>query len=202
MLAKQCWRIWDKPESLCAQILKAKYFANTTILEAKPKSGMSYTWRSILRGLEIMKLGMIWRVGDGRNLKIWSEPWIPREISRRPVTPKRGNILTDVDELIDPSTGTWDLVLVKDIFWEEDATVILTLLVHEGKENTLAWHYDEHGVFSVKSAYKVCRDELIRRRENDKGQGGSSQAVELIWDGIWKMKCPNKIKHFCLAPSA
>jgi hypothetical protein len=74
MLAKQCWRIWDKPESLCAQILKAKYFANTTILEAKPKSGMSYTWRSILRGLEIMKLGMIWRVGDGRNLKIWSDP--------------------------------------------------------------------------------------------------------------------------------
>jgi hypothetical protein len=87
-------------------------------------------------------------------------------------------------------------VLVKDIFWEKDATVILVLLVHEGKENTLAWHCDEHSVFSVKSAYKVCRDELIRRRENDKGQGGSSQAVELIWDGIWKMKCPNKIKHF------
>jgi hypothetical protein len=30
---------------------------------------MSYTWRSILKGLDVMKLGIIWRVGDGRNLK-------------------------------------------------------------------------------------------------------------------------------------
>jgi hypothetical protein len=46
--------------------------------------------------------------------------------------------------------------LVKDIFWEEDATIILAMSVHEGRENVLAWHYDEHGIFSVKSAYKVC----------------------------------------------
>lgn len=135
-------------------------------------------------------------MGDDGNLKIWSDPWIPREVSRRPITPKRGSILTNVDELIDPTTGTWDSVLVKDIFWEEDATIILAMSVHEGRENALAWHYDKHGIFSVKSAYKVCRDELIRRRENGRGQGGCSQAAELIWDRIWKMKCPNKIKHF------
>jgi hypothetical protein len=87
-LAKQCWRLWSRPESLCAKILKAKYYANSSVLEAKPKRGMSYTWRSILRGLEVMKMGMIWRVGDGRNLKIWFDPWIPRELSRRPITPR------------------------------------------------------------------------------------------------------------------
>jgi hypothetical protein len=38
-------------------------------------------------------------------------------------------------------------VLVKDIFWEEDATIILAMSVHEGRENVLAWHYDEHGIF-------------------------------------------------------
>jgi len=57
---------------------------------------MSYTWRSILRGLEVMKLGVIWRIGDGRNIKIWSDPWIPRGILRRPITPRRGNVLTNV----------------------------------------------------------------------------------------------------------
>lgn len=156
MLAKQCWRIWDRPSSLCARILKAKYFPNTSILEAKPRHGMSYSWRSILRGLEILKLGMIWRVGDGRNLNIWSDPWIPRESSRKPITPRRANILTTVDELLDPATGTWDSELVNDIFWKEDAIIILAMTVHEGRENVLAWHYDEHGIFSVKSAYKVC----------------------------------------------
>jgi hypothetical protein len=78
----------------------------------------SYTWRSILRGLEVMKMGMIWRVGDGRNLKIWSDPWISREPSRRPITPRGGSILTHVDDLIDPGTGSWDIALVRAVFWE------------------------------------------------------------------------------------
>lgn len=120
-----------------------------------------------------MKIGMIWRVGDGRNLKIWSDPWIPREWSRYPITPRRGNILTYVDELINPTTGSWDVALVGDIYWEEDAKLILALLVNEGRENMLAWHYDARGLFSVKSAYKVCRDSLLRRRV----KGGDQEAA-------------------------
>jgi len=37
MLAKQCWRLWCMPESLCARILKAKYFPTSTVLDATPK---------------------------------------------------------------------------------------------------------------------------------------------------------------------
>jgi len=69
MLAKQCWRLWQFPNSLCARVLKAKYFANTSVLEAKPKAGMSYTWRSVLRGLEVMKQGMLWRIGGRHQLE-------------------------------------------------------------------------------------------------------------------------------------
>lgn len=116
MLAKQCWRLWNRPESLCAKILKAKYYANSMILEAKPKQGMSYTWKSILRGLDVIKMGMKWRVGDGRNLKIWSDPWILRDLSRHHITPRGGSILSNVDDLIDPGTGSWDVELVRDIF--------------------------------------------------------------------------------------
>ena len=116
MLAKQCWRLWCRPESLCARILKAKYFPTSTVLDAKPKCNMSYSWRSILRGLEVLMMGMIWRIGDGRNLKIWADPWLPREWARQPITPRGGNILTYVDELINPITGTWDVDLVEDTF--------------------------------------------------------------------------------------
>lgn len=116
MLAKQAWRLWDHPDSLCAQVLKAKYFNNTSVLEAQPRHGMSYTWRSVLKGLELMKKGMIWRVGDGAGLKIWTDPWLPRNHTRKPITPRGRNLITDVDELINPVTGTWDADLVKDIF--------------------------------------------------------------------------------------
>jgi len=43
MLAKQGWRIIQNPTSLCARILKAKYFPNTHLLKAKVKAGCSYT---------------------------------------------------------------------------------------------------------------------------------------------------------------
>lgn len=90
-----------------------------------------------------MKKGTIWRLGDGVGLNIWYDPWIPRDFSRQ------------VAELIDPYTGSWDVTLVWDCFWEEDAKLILALPVHQGHDNTLAWHFDKHRVFSVKSAYKV-----------------------------------------------
>lgn len=74
------------------------------------------------------------RVGDARNLKFWYDTWIPREALRLPITPKRGSILTNVDDLIDPLTGSWDVELVRDTFWEEDAALI-ALPVNEGREN-------------------------------------------------------------------
>jgi hypothetical protein len=52
-------------------------------------------------------------------------------------------LLTEVAELLDPSTGSWDAHLVRDIFWKEDVEVILALPVHGGREKSLAWHFDK-----------------------------------------------------------
>jgi len=72
-----------------------------------------------------------------------------------------GHVLSEVANLISPIFGGWDVELVKDIFWQEDADLILALLVHEGRPNMLAWHYDKQGKFSVKSAYKQRRIQEI-----------------------------------------
>lgn len=113
-----------EPRLLCAQVIKSKYFANSIILDAKPKAGMSYSWRSVLQGIDLVKKGMIWRVGDGLNLNIWNDLWIPRNFSRQPITLRGANLLTEVAELIDPIWGSWDVPLVKDVFWEEDIKLI------------------------------------------------------------------------------
>ena len=122
---------------------------------------MSYTWRSILKGFDLLKQGLIWRVGDGEGLNIWSDPWIPRNMSRKPITPKGGNLISKVNELIHPITGMWDSQLVQDTFWWEDARLILAILVHERLANRAAWHFDRKGIFSVKSAYKVFRTNQV-----------------------------------------
>ena len=83
LLAKQCWRMITNPESVCARILKAKYFPNTDLLHAGPKNGSSFTWQSIVAGLTTFKRGYIWCFGPGENVNIWTDPWIPSGPDRK-----------------------------------------------------------------------------------------------------------------------
>jgi hypothetical protein len=55
MLAKQGWRLIIKPDSLCAKVLKGKYFHDTDFMDAKMKKNASHTWNAILYGREALK---------------------------------------------------------------------------------------------------------------------------------------------------
>ena len=125
MLAKQVWRLLSEPDSLCARVLRARYYPDGKLLKAKMKSGCSYTWQSILTGLECFKQGYIWRVGDGTQINIWEDNWIPGSHNVKILTPRGNNIITTVDELINPIDSTWDVELVKSIFWNVDVNRIL-----------------------------------------------------------------------------
>lgn len=52
-----------------------------------------------MRGVQALKSGLIWRVGDGSEIDIWKDPWIPSGITRRPITPRGGTILNRVADL-------------------------------------------------------------------------------------------------------
>ncbi|KAJ1266325.1 hypothetical protein BS78_08G142200 [Paspalum vaginatum] len=98
------------PKITCQKkVLKAKYFPRESILTVGPKGGISYTWRSILKGLELVKQGYIRRIRDGTNVNIWTDPWLPRRSTRRVTIPRRNSILHKVSELINPFTvpGMW-----------------------------------------------------------------------------------------------
>jgi hypothetical protein len=77
MLARQAWRLLTNPDSLCGEVLKTKYFPNNSILDCRAKDDISYSWRSILQEVDLLKKGLIWRVGDERQMIIWADPWIP-----------------------------------------------------------------------------------------------------------------------------
>ena len=117
-LARQGWRHVQNKESLCCS------------LQAVAKPGMSYSWRSILKGVQVLKKGIIWRVGNGANIKIWKDPWIPKEWTRLPSWPRGMNLQQTVDELVDPGLGTWDEQLVRQTFFQEDAEITLAIPVY------------------------------------------------------------------------
>ncbi|XP_062028600.1 uncharacterized mitochondrial protein AtMg00310-like [Rosa rugosa] len=74
LLAKQGWRLLRRPESLLARVLKARYFPHTDLLHAEAKKGSSYTWRSILKGRELLLKGLRFQVGSGAMISIWNDP--------------------------------------------------------------------------------------------------------------------------------
>jgi hypothetical protein len=150
MLAKQCWRLMEQPDSLCARVLHAKYYPDGDLLNSKLKSGSSYTWKSVLYGIQIFNRGCIWRVGDGSQIDIWNDPWIPTSPTRKMYTSKGSIILGKVSDLINPTTMSWDEELIRDIFWSVDATRILEIpITPSSMEDFVAWHFTKTGFFQL-----------------------------------------------------
>jgi hypothetical protein len=104
-------------------------------------------------GLDCFKQGYIWRVGDGSQINIWEDNWIPGSQNLKVLTPRGNNIITTVDELINPIDSTWDVELVKSIFWNVDVNRILQIPITLGREYFVAWHYNRNGIFLVKFTY-------------------------------------------------
>jgi hypothetical protein len=103
---------------------------------------VSYTWRTILRGLEILGQGVVWRVGDGEKINPWLDPWIPTRSTRRPVATQGLSIITTVSALINPITDTWVEELIRDNFTAEDGQDILSIPLRPDMEDCLAWHLE------------------------------------------------------------
>lgn len=129
----------------------------------------------------------------GQNINIWTDPWMLRDNTRRPITPRGRNILTTVDELIDPITGQWDVYLLNQTFREEDVQIIKSISVHVEMEDVIGWHYDNKGQFSVKSAYKVHRWAVLRGQRRN---SGSASGEARFCNKLWNVDCPPKVKHF------
>lgn len=65
MLAKQVWRLLQQPESQCARLLKSIYYPGQTFLNSVVGNHPSQIWRAIMEGKDVLKQGLIRRIGNG-----------------------------------------------------------------------------------------------------------------------------------------
>ncbi|XP_040998224.1 uncharacterized protein LOC121244278 [Juglans microcarpa x Juglans regia] len=147
MLAKQGWRMIKNSSSLVAQVYRDKYFKNSEFLKAKLGINPSYIWRSVLSARDLLKEGLQWRVGNGNNIGIWGEKWLPTPISKCVQSPmKRFWEDMKVNKLIVPSTNSWDEDLIRGLFKPEEAEVIVRIpLSRRGSSNVRYWGYTKYG---------------------------------------------------------
>lgn len=92
------------PQALVSSVYKARYYQNCSFLEAKLRDNPSYIWRSILSTQSLLKLGMCWRIGDGRYVKIWSDHWFWKDNSPYiTIAPYEGLEDLTVSHLLNPN---------------------------------------------------------------------------------------------------
>nr|XP_051200174.1 uncharacterized protein LOC127313744 [Lolium perenne] len=197
MLAKQCWRLLLDPSSLCYQVLKGRYFPKGDFWNSKNTRSASYTWRSIMQGKKLLQKGLVWRVGDGKNISIKEDNWIPEETPSTICT--IGTVQQDqkVSSLIDDNNASWKEDKVREMFQEEIAEKILKIPISsEGCKDFASWPHSKNGTYTVKSGYNLARTQLFWLERSLTGRGSSSnqEIIEKVWKKLWKIQCPEKMK--------
>ncbi|KAL0003907.1 hypothetical protein SO802_011468 [Lithocarpus litseifolius] len=198
LLAKQGWRIQQSPNSLTHRVLKTKYFADSSFMDAKVGKNPSYIWRSKVAAIPVIKEGAKWVVGDGRSIKIWGEKWIPSTESGRIITLSTSmESGAKVVSLIVQERVEWDAALIRCTFLPHEAEAILSIPISPMKPLDSQVWAKSNGIFTVKSAHRVAAKYLADLKGRVESPGCSENSkMTVFWKVLWNLKCPNKIKHF------
>ena len=157
-------------------------------------STRSFAWQSLLKARHVIKKGMMWRVGDGSQIRVFHDNWIPgsfptKAVSRTP----RGEDDSTVSSLIDQTVKEWnghliDLKLAPLMAQKIKAIPLSTAMMGD----CLVWPRTRDGNYLVKTGYQ-----LLGEFENrEVASGSSNNDLRSFWKGIWKLRIPNKIKNF------
>ncbi|KAA3455557.1 reverse transcriptase [Gossypium australe] len=156
LFAKQGWRLIDNLKSLLARTLKAKYHPNSDFLSLELGNLPSYTWKSIWVAKGLLLSGLSWRVGNGRNIKIEEDVWVPNVNGLLIKKTVNRQDVTKVEDLIDNRNRIWRFELISSTFSEEVTQKIMLIpLAHLSHEDFLSWRGEASGEYTVRSGYKI-----------------------------------------------
>ena len=180
------------------RVFKARYFADRPFKEAMLGRRPSYTWRSIMAAKDVAVSGSRWVVGNGEQIDIWKDRWLPTPDSFKVVSPCIPVESNKVSWLLDRESRSWDVDKVRSSFLPHEAETRLGISISPRfLNNSVIWAWSTDGRFSVKSAYKVAQKCLKERSHKvDAGGASDNSRMRTLWKLIWNLKCPNKIEQF------
>ena len=190
LLAKQGWRLQTCQNSLLYRVLKAKYFPSCDFLHATIGNNPSYTWHSILATKSIVEKGIRWRVGNGSNIRVWGDKWLPRVASYEVISPRLFlHPDTKVSEFICQESCCWKEEIIRQSFLPVDVEAILSIPISaKPPVDRLIWAETNNGGFSVRSAYKVA---MCLHQSTDVASASSNSQQRSFWNKLWHLPVPH-----------
>ena len=102
------------------------------------KNGVSHVWCNILWGRQLLSKGLKWVVGDGKQIRVFKDRWIPRPSTFRTITPDPGTDLR-VADLLSRNHCWWDVDKLDRFLLPGDKEMMLSIPVSwQGGEDYLA----------------------------------------------------------------
>lgn len=159
-------------------------------MKAQIGSNPSYIWRNILWGRDVIHKGLRWRIGDGKQVKVYQSGWLRRPVMFKPISPTCLPLETMVSKLIDED-HCWKDLLIRQHFHQEDATQKLKIPIpRQPRPDRVLWHYDKKGYYSIKSGYQLALQIKFPSKPSNSEEGKSA------WNSIWYLQIPEKVKIF------
>ena len=110
--------------TLFFRFFKSKFFPHGSIFDAKENKG-SFAWKSMLKGIELIKRGLKWRIGTGSQVHIFHDAWLLGSWQGKvlsPVTESHANAI--VSSLINHVDRCWKVAEIDSLFLPKVAATI------------------------------------------------------------------------------
>ncbi|CAN6542159.1 unnamed protein product [Malus baccata var. baccata] len=165
------------------------------LLQKKNLGGLGF---KDFQARKVLDKGLIWRVGDGKSIKIREDPWYPMP-STFCIRPAVNLDALYVRDLINQDSMSWNEDLISACFSSEEANTILSIPISKsGACDRLGWFHTANGVYSVKSGYGIAMELMENGGLGKKGRGASSDKTKYnkTWNAIWSLDVPRKMRFF------
>ena len=185
LLSKLGWWILSGKDCLCIKVLRAKYKIRVNWLAHHSPSNASPFWKSMSSIKHLIAKAVCLFVGNEDSIRTWFDPWIPDPPSFTP-TPKvdaNSDIALVVSQLLTPNRSSWDISKLRLLFEEQVVDLIQKIPIpNYHMEDSWSWTATNSGLFSVKSAYWLCREGL------------PPSNFDYIRGPIWRSKIHERLK--------
>jgi len=132
--------------------------------------------------------GARWSIDSGATIPILDAPWLSNGESID-CNIAGGYHVRDfkVHNLMSEYGKVWNAPLISLVFSNDIAEAILnTPLFEQVQNDRLIWKAERNGCYTVRSAYRLCVEELVDVSHLHRPGN---------WRDIWRLKIPSKVKH-------